>query len=101
MVEIPGRPFHRGTCAVHGVQTETKNRTQVDEASVLSESAGLHMGAGPYMLFYSRASDEAASAPPAASADWPESIAVSVPVILRRSSDLYGSPKLSSGAEIC
>ncbi|KZW00373.1 hypothetical protein EXIGLDRAFT_156502 [Exidia glandulosa HHB12029] len=46
--------------------------TEVDETTVLNDSAGLHMGAGPYMLFYGRASDEAASVPPA---EWPADIA--------------------------
>jgi len=32
--------------------------TEVDERTVLEESIGLHMGGGPYMLFYARATPD-------------------------------------------
>lgn len=43
--------------------------TQVTEDVVLNDTSGLHMGAGPYMLFYSRADGEV---PPPDTASWPE-----------------------------
>ncbi|EJD52016.1 hypothetical protein AURDEDRAFT_181578 [Auricularia subglabra TFB-10046 SS5] len=43
--------------------------TQVTEDVVLNDTSGLHMGAGPYMLFYSRADGEVA---PPETASWPE-----------------------------
>jgi hypothetical protein len=37
--------------------------TQVAEEMVLSDPTGLHMGAGPYMLFYSRSDSQPVDAP--------------------------------------
>jgi hypothetical protein len=36
---------------------ETQSFHQVPEETVLNDSTGLHMGAGPYMIIYSRAID--------------------------------------------
>jgi hypothetical protein len=49
---------------------------QVSEEAVLNDHTGLHLGAGPYLLFYSRALPE--NVDPAPSLPWPDDIKVGV-----------------------
>ncbi|KAH9988118.1 hypothetical protein BJV74DRAFT_840135 [Russula compacta] len=48
--------------------------TEVSEETVLTDSTGFHLGAGPYMLIYSRAVPEGDQAP----LQWPENVVRSV-----------------------
>ncbi|KAH7882908.1 hypothetical protein F5I97DRAFT_1930528 [Phlebopus sp. FC_14] len=47
---------------------------QVTEETVLNDHAGLHLGAGPYFLFYSRAFPETSSHHTRSSLPWPQDI---------------------------
>jgi hypothetical protein len=62
------------TCAIiHILEVLILHRfCQVSEDTVLHDSSGLHYGAGPYMLFYSRALPLGSDI----SVEWPEAIKV-------------------------
>jgi hypothetical protein len=52
------------------------DREQVSEELVLTDTTGLHLGAGPYLLMYSRALSEDELANHEATSDWPELLLV-------------------------
>jgi hypothetical protein len=54
----------------------TVSSVQVSEETVLTDPTGFHLGAGPYMLIYSRAVPEQDQGP----LPWPEEVVVRAPL---------------------